>query len=120
MLMVIRGAAPRPVVTDARPHKRVHQMREHEIDRLVLEYKKTRNMRQIAREFRVSRETVAKHLRSRGVDTSKGMKPADIAKAKELYAQGMGSGRIGRMLGFDNKTILKAVAKTRGQTGSDQ
>lgn len=66
-------------------------------------------MRQIAREFRISRETVAKHLASRGIDTSKRMKPADIVRVRELDAQGMGSGRIGKLLGSDNKTILKAV-----------
>ncbi len=37
------------------------------------------------------------------------MKPFEIAKARALYAQGVGSGRIGALLGFDNKTILKAV-----------
>ena len=42
-------------------------------------------------------------------EVSKSMKPADVAKARELYAQGMGSGRIGKLLGFDNKTVLKAV-----------
>lgn len=85
------------------------QYRAHEIDRLVERYSETHNMRQVAREFRISRETAAKHLASRGIDTSKSMKPADVAKARELYAQGMGSGRIGKLLGFDNKTILKAV-----------
>jgi len=109
MLLALQKAKPRAVVVDAHPHSQVRQMREHEVDRLVREYTKTRNMRQVAREFRVSRATAAKHLASRGIDTSKSMKPADIAKARELYAQGMGSGRIGTLLGFDNKTILKAV-----------
>jgi len=66
-------------------------------------------MRQVTREFRISPETAVKHFASRGIDTSKSMKPADIAKARELYALSMGSGRIGKLLGFDNKTILKAV-----------
>lgn len=85
------------------------QFHEPEIDRLVERYREVRNMRAVAREFGISRTTVAKHLADRGVDTSNGMKPFEIAKARALYAQGVGSGRIGALLGFDNKTILKAV-----------
>ncbi|CAB4861560.1 unannotated protein [freshwater metagenome] len=73
-------------------------------------------MRVVAREFRMSRDTVAKHLANRGINTSRSMKPAEIERAKELYAEGMGSGRIGRMLGFDNKTILKCVRTDRSSS----
>ncbi|MGQ2914559.1 hypothetical protein [Microbacterium aurantiacum] len=66
-------------------------------------------MRQLAREFRMSRTTVAKHLSDRGVDSSRGMKPRDIAKAVELYAQGLSSIVIGKQLGFDNHTIIAAL-----------
>lgn len=72
-------------------------------------YLEVRNIREIAREFRMSRTTVAKLLAERGVDTSRGMKPEEIKKGRELYAQGVGSGKIGKLLGYDNKTILKVV-----------
>lgn len=107
--MALKKAKPRSERDDPDPRKRAKRLREEEIDRLVTRYKEVRNMRTVALEFRMSRETVAKHLAARGIDTSKSMKPADIKKAKELYAQGMGSGRIGRMLGFDNKTVLKEL-----------
>lgn len=109
LLMALKKAKPRSERDDPDPRKRAKRLREEEIDRLVTRYKEVRNMRTVALEFRMSRETVAKHLAARGIDTSKSMKPADIKKAKELYAQGMGSGRIGRMLGFDNKTVLKEL-----------
>jgi len=115
--MALQKAKPRKEVADPSPHKRARRMRDYEVDRLVSQYKKTRNMREVSRQFRMSRDTVAKHLASRGIDTSNRMKPADIKKAKELYAQGMGSGRIGKQLGFDNKTILKAVQITLEDTG---
>lgn len=101
-----KRADPVPAV---KPHKTVRRLQSPEIDELVRRYRTTKNMRELAREFQISRTTVAKHLKDRGVDSSRGMKPAQIAKAKELYAQGLGSGQIGKLLGFDNKTILKAV-----------
>lgn len=109
LLVAIRKEKPRNDLDKADRPGRALRMREEEIDRLVSYYKKVWNMRTVAREFHMSRDTVAKHLASRGIDTSRSMKPAEIKRAKELYAQGMGSGRIGRMLGFDNKTILKEV-----------
>lgn len=66
-------------------------------------------MRQVAREMRVSRTTVAKVLKGRGIDTSSGMKPADVERAVELYVEGHSSGAIGRRLGFDNHTVLNAL-----------
>lgn len=85
------------------------QLREHEIDELVERYRLTHNVRQVAREFRMSRTTVAKHLASREVDTSRGMKPRDIARAIDLYAEGVSSVTIGKQLGFDNHTVISAL-----------
>lgn len=66
-------------------------------------------MREVAREFRVSRNTVAKHLADRGVDASRGMKAPEIKQAVSLYAEGLSSMTIGKQLGFDNHTIIKAL-----------
>ena len=63
-------------------------------------------MRQLSREFKMSRTTVASLLVQRGIDTSRGMKPEDAQRAVELYEEGHSSISIGRMLGFDNHTIL--------------
>lgn len=68
-------------------------------------------MREVAREFRVSRTTVAKHLADRGINTSRGMKPADIARAVELYTEGVSSVNIGKQLGFDNHTVISALRR---------
>lgn len=72
-------------------------------------YLEVRNMREVAREFRMSRTTVAKLLAERGIDTSSGMLQADREAAARLYAQGLSSGQIGKQLGFDNHTILNAI-----------
>lgn len=110
LLMALRAEPPRSEHDDSDPSKRAKRLRKEESDRLVARYLQVKNMRAVALEFRMSRETVAKHLKARGIDTSRSMKRAEAKRARELYAQGMGSGRIGRILGYDNKTILKAVA----------
>ena len=97
------GKSPAPVRAAAK------QLRSDEVDELVTRYLEIRNMRTIASEFQISRTTVAKHLTDRGVDTSRGMKTADVTKAVELYAEGLSSMVIGKQLGFDNHTIISAL-----------
>ncbi len=91
------------------PGRRARQLRHAETEQLVQRYLEVRNMREVAREFRVSRTTVAKLLDERGIDTSPGMTKADRETAARLYAQGLSSGQIGKQLGFDNHTILNAI-----------
>jgi hypothetical protein len=66
-------------------------------------------MRQVAREFRVSRTTVAKHLAERGIETSRGMKPSEVKQAVRMYKKGLSSIVIGGQLGYDNHTVLAAL-----------
>ena len=66
-------------------------------------------MRQVAREFRVSRTTVAKLLAERGIETFRSMKPAEVERAVRMYKAGLSSIQIGKQLGFDNQTILNAL-----------
>ena len=66
-------------------------------------------MRQVAREWQISRTTVAKHLADRGIDTSRRMSETEIADALRLYAEGWSSIRIGQRIGFDNHTVLEAL-----------
>lgn len=66
-------------------------------------------MRQVAREFRISRTTVAKHLAERGVQTSRSMKPEEVKRAVRMYEGGSSSVVIGEELGYDNHTILKEL-----------
>ena len=87
------------------------QLREREVDRLVERYLEVRNMRQVAREWQISRTTVAKHLADRGIDTSRRMNATEIIDAVRLYADGWSSIRIGQRLGFDNHTVLDALRR---------
>ncbi|MBX3098590.1 MAG: hypothetical protein KF761_03340 [Salinibacterium sp.] len=99
----------RPAEAETVAVRSARQLREKELERLVDRYLEVRNMRQVAREMRVSRTTVAKVLKGRGIDTSSSMKPADVERAVGLYVEGHSSGAIGRRLGFDNHTVLSAL-----------
>jgi len=99
----------RPKIEAGTRVRMAKQLRDHEIERLVARYRETRNMRQVAREFRMSRTTIAKHLATHGIDTSRRMKPTDIKQAVTLYAEGLSSMTIGKQLGFDNHTVLSAL-----------
>lgn len=85
------------------------QLREREVDRLVEHYLEVRNVRQVAREWKISRTTVAKHLADRGIDTSHHMNEIEVIEAARLYSEGWSSVRIGQQLGFDNHTVLSAL-----------
>ncbi|WP_460530373.1 helix-turn-helix domain-containing protein [Humibacter ginsengiterrae] len=82
---------------------------EEDIGTVVARYRQSPNMRKVARDFRISRTTVAKYLAERGIDTSRSMKPADVTRAVKLYGVGLSSQAIGQRLGFDSHTILKAL-----------
>lgn len=98
----------RQEATPAAP-KRARQLRADEAVRVVARYLAIRNMRTVAREFRMSRTTVARILSAHGVDASRKMTDAQISVAVELYEKGLSSAAIGQRLGFDNHTILKAL-----------
>jgi AraC-like DNA-binding protein len=93
----------------ARQTKPARQLREREVDELVARYRDVRNIRQVAREFKMSRTTVAKHLADRGIDSSHRMTAAQIERAALLYVEGHSSQAIGLALGFDNKTVIKEL-----------
>ena len=67
-------------------------------------------MSTLAYEFGVHRNAISRHLVSRGVRTSKSMTAAESSRAVMLYASGLSSIEVGKQLGFDNHTVLKAVA----------
>jgi DNA-directed RNA polymerase specialized sigma24 family protein len=91
--------------------RRARQLRDAEKDELVRRYLEVRNMRQVAREFGMSRTTVAKLLAERDIDTSRGMKPAEVKQAIRMYEEGLSSITIGKQLGFDNPTVLKLLRR---------
>lgn len=108
-LLFRSGRSQRPEVGPVAPAGRARRFRAAQTTQVVERYLQVRNMREVAREFRVSRATVAKLLAKRGIDTSRSMKPAEVKQAVRLYEDGLSSITIGKRLGFDNHTILNAL-----------
>ncbi len=83
-----------------------------EIDCLAAEYSAGgSNVRQLASKWGVSRNIVAKHLRSRGLQL--GPQPlthSEIFRIQRLAGTGMSLNAIGREVGRDPKTVKAAVA----------
>lgn len=117
---VATGLAPRELARQAASSRRsaadsptavrtAKQLREHEVDDLVARYREIRNLAQVAREYRMSRTTVSKHLTARGIDASRSMKPGKVRRAVEMYTAGESSMVIGKRLGFDSPTVIAAL-----------
>ena len=89
------------------------RLQPDEVDQLVARYNETKNMRLVAREFRLSRMTVREHLRKRGIRVRSAKPMTEVQKklAKQLYEVGEPSTTIGKKLGFSHHTILRAVRK---------
>lgn len=91
------------------PRRRARQLRADEAEAVAARYLVVSNVRTVATEFRLSRTTVARILAEHGIDASRRMNDTQIEIAVELYEQGLSSAAIGKQLGFDNHTILKAL-----------
>lgn len=89
--------------------KSARRLRGPEIDDLVASYETTHSVSAVARQFRISRQTVTKLLASRGLETVRRMTAADVATATEQYVRGDSVATIGRQLGFDTQTVLSQL-----------
>lgn len=92
-------------------HRQQHRLSPTDIEQLGTRYNETKNMRQVAREFGISRTTVRSHLGLLGVRVraSKPMSELQKQKARDMWADGMTSTQIGKKLEFSHHTILRAV-----------
>lgn len=65
---------------------------------------------EIAKEFKINRVTVSKHLERAGVSKRpRSMSSVQIDEAVQDYAAGQSLERIGNRLGFDSTTVLKEL-----------
>lgn len=107
--LLFRSRSREKQPTARAPRRRARQLRADQAELVVTRYLAVRNIRTVAKEFQVSRTTVARILTKRGVDASRRMTHAQITVAAGLYEQGLSSAAIGQRLGFDNHTVLKAL-----------
>lgn len=65
---------------------------------------------EIAKEFKINRVTVSKHLERAGVTKRpRSMSQVQIDEAVQYYAAGQSLEKIGNRLGFDSTTVLKEL-----------
>jgi len=84
-----------------------------EVAELVETHRRGASQRELARTYGVHRHTVDRHLERAGVakrPVAK-MTPARVERAKELYALGWSTNRIGRELGVSGSTVWKALRR---------
>jgi hypothetical protein len=88
---------------------RARQLRAVEVDTLVARYEEVGSVNAIAHEYQVTRQTVAKLLAERGIETIRRMSATDVAIATDRYTLGDSAATIGRRLGFAPHTVLSAL-----------
>jgi DNA-binding transcriptional ArsR family regulator len=91
-------------------HKLARQLRPTEVDELVAAYSAGATVNQLAVRFEISRDTVGKHLRRRGVDTKPpGIYPADVPEAARLYEGGWSLQRVAEKFGTTASTAQRRL-----------
>ena len=144
--MVLRGQLenPSPTVTRAlsayrkqdshgvqqpkRRHRTVKSQKrlsEREIDEAIAGYEAGATLRQLGTQFDVSRHTISKHLRARGIQLRlSSLTPDEIEEAKQLYAQGLSLARVGQHFNRDasliHLTLRRAGVQCRDPQGRDR
>jgi DNA-binding CsgD family transcriptional regulator len=98
-------------VRDQQPtFTQVKQLSPAFVDELVGEYRAGASVYDLQERHGVHRNTIAKHLKHRGVQLGKSpLSESEVAQAKELYGQRISLNTIGRMMGRDPKTVKRAV-----------
>ncbi|WP_284742793.1 helix-turn-helix domain containing protein [Amycolatopsis sp. RTGN1] len=91
-------------------HRTARQLRPAEIDELVAAYQAGDRVRELATRFGVSRDTVGKHLRSRGIDTKPpGLHPDDVPEAARLYRSGWPLARVAEKFNTTASTVQRRL-----------
>ena len=82
---------------------------------MVRLYGEMKSVKGLARHLGIHHHTVRKHLKARGVEIEQPglINPEQLTLMIELYEAGQSSIVIGKKLGFDNHTILKALRNAR-------
>ncbi len=100
----VSAHVPRPVV------KRAKWLNATELTQLVAGYQAGATVYELADQFGVNRNTVAKHLKAQGVRLRlSSLTEDELARAIELYATGLSTAKVGAKLGRDHSTIWQAL-----------
>lgn len=106
----LKGGEPRE--TKPSTHRRLKRLSPTDVDQLVREYcDGLGSIYELADRWGVHRNTIAKHLKSRGLKLGRlSLSNDEIRRANKLRAQGQSFSAIGRELGRDPKTVKAALS----------
>lgn len=100
---------PRVQIPPQPPVRRVIQLNERQIARIVERYKAGATTYELATEFGVHRTTISQHIKAAGVKTRlQPLTPQQVDTAVALYARGLSLADVGRELGCHASTVLSA------------
>ena len=93
-------------------HRRLRRLSATDVDQLVREYcDGLGSVYELADRWGVHRNTIAKHLKSRGLELGRlSLSSDEIRRAFELQAHGLSFNAIGRAIGKDPKTVKAALS----------
>ena len=90
-------------------HRRLHS---DELRRLVADYVAGVEVIELAKRYRVSRQTVFEHMRRLGAPKrNPRLSPAEVQQAAGMYSAGGSLATIGKVLGVDPGTVSRALVK---------
>ena len=98
-------------VATAAPTRRAPRTRGRQ---LVEQYRAGKSVLELARQFKMHRQTVARHLKREGIAVRSQLKmtPRLTEQAERLYADGHTLTAIGVKLGVEASTVGKALKRT--------
>ncbi len=110
-----RGELAQLLTEDVRPARPVgganRRLCPVEIDQLVTDYHSLQSIYRVADLYGLHRNTVAQHLKDRGVRLGRlSLQASEIERAQELKDRGLSLNAIGRTLGRDPKTVKAALS----------
>jgi DNA invertase Pin-like site-specific DNA recombinase len=109
----VEPALPELNEVDAGRHRMNRKLTPAKRAQLVELYRSGMSALELAREFGMHRQTVARHLSQEGVAARSQLKmtPRLIDRAKRLYAEGCSTVEVGRQLGVDASMVGKALKR---------
>src|ERR1700758_5619023 len=107
----VDAASPQLSRSDERPYRMNRKLSPDEQVELAALYQAGASMLELARKYRIHRQTVARHLKREGVELRGQLKrtPELIEQATNLYAKGHSTTEVAKQLGVEASTIGRAL-----------
>ena len=104
------GRLEEPARSAPRPRARI--LSPDELTHLAADYQAGMTVYELAAKYRISRETVSKHLHRMGVEIRRqGLNEQQAIEAVRLYGEGLSAFRIGERIGAQHNTVRQELIR---------